>query len=126
MGSEKCRTWLRIYHSKVDTVAYGVKDLTLVHSEVSSINLVDQRDFMAINSTINSIEALDWEGYRATVQNTVVRRLSNVVARDSWYIQGAQFGSVASRGIVFNSREMSVINTTIDHIASQVCTLGLP
>ncbi|KAK3868385.1 hypothetical protein Pcinc_026212 [Petrolisthes cinctipes] len=123
MGGDQCRTWLRIYHSKVDSVAYGVKDLTLVHSEVSSINLVEQRDFMAINSTIMVIEALDWEGYRATVQNTVVRQISNVVARDSWYIQGAQFGSVSSRGIVFDAREMSVINTTINHIASQGLTI---
>lgn len=119
----ECRTWLRIYSSKVGRVEHGVKDLTLQDSEVETIKLVNQRDFMAINSTIEDIEQLDWGGYRSTVLNTTIKRLAGVEARDSWYVVGGRFGAVASGGIVFNAKEMSVINTTINHMSSKALTI---
>ncbi|XP_063841627.1 uncharacterized protein LOC135089662 isoform X2 [Scylla paramamosain] len=119
----ECRTWLRIYSSKVGRVEHGVKDLTLQDSEVDTIKLINQRDFMAINSTINEIEQLDWGGYRSTVLNTTIKRLAGVEARDSWYVVGGRFGAVASGGIVFNAKEMSVINSTINHMSSKALTI---
>ncbi|XP_069178105.1 uncharacterized protein [Procambarus clarkii] len=121
--AKDCRTWLRIYNSKVDTVAYGVKDLTIVDCQVNSINLVDQRDFMAINSTINSIDALEWEGYRGTILNTTVLSVSNIIAKDSWHILESHLGFIATGGITFYAREMSVINTTISHMAPHALTI---
>lgn len=115
-----CRTWLRVYNSKAGRIEYGVKDLTLLNSEVETIKLFDQRDFMAINSSIREIEELDWGGYRATVLNTSIGRLAGVQARDSWYVVDGRFGSVATGGIVFNAREMSVINSTIKHMSAKV------
>lgn len=120
-----CRTWLRVYNSKVDTVAYGVKDLTLVDTQVNTINLVDQRDFMAINSTIKSVEALEWEGYRGTILNTSIQRVSHIVAKDSWYILESHLGFVTTEGMTFHAREMSVINTTILHVAPQGLTIDI-
>ena len=78
-GGGVCRTWLRVYDSRVGQVEHGVKDLTLVGSEVSYIRPHDQRDFMAVNSTITYIDALDWEGYRATVQNTSIEKVKAFV-----------------------------------------------
>lgn len=118
-----CRTWLRVYNSKAGRIEYGVKDLTLLNSEVETIKLFDQRDFMAINSSIREIEELDWGGYRATVLNTSIGRLSGVQARDSWYVLDGRFGSVATGGIVFNAREMSVINSTIKHMSAKSLTI---
>ncbi|XP_042209804.1 uncharacterized protein LOC121857743 isoform X2 [Homarus americanus] len=118
-----CRTWLRIYNSRVDTVAHGVKDLTIVDAQVNTINLVDQRDFMAINSTIKSIEALDWEGYRGTILNTSIQRVSHVVAKDSWHMVESHLGYVTTDGMRFDAREMSVINSTISHMAPYAFTI---
>ncbi|XP_071543302.1 uncharacterized protein [Panulirus ornatus] len=116
---QDCRTWLRVYDSKIDTVAYGVKDLTIVNAQVNTINLSDQRDFMALNSTINSIEALDWKGYRGTILNTSILRVNHIVARDNWHIVDSHFGFVMTEGMMFNSHDMSLVNSTISHIASQ-------
>lgn len=119
----KCRTWLRVYGSKVGRVEHGVKDLTLQDSQVDSIKLVNQRDFMAIGSTINEIEELDWGGYRSTVLNTSIHWLSGIQARDSWHVVEGRFGTVASGGIVFNAKEMSIINSTINHMSSKALTI---
>ncbi|KAK7065525.1 hypothetical protein SK128_008398 [Halocaridina rubra] len=116
---KRCRTWLRIYNSRADTIAHGVKDLTIINAQVNTINLVQQRDFMAINSSIKSIEALNWEGYRGTIQNTTIQRVSQVVAKDNLLIVGSHFGFVTSDGIVFKAKEMAVTNSSVSHIASQ-------
>ena len=38
-GGTVCRTWLRVYQSRADTVNHGVKDLTLIESEVRWLRL---------------------------------------------------------------------------------------
>lgn len=114
---QDCRTWLRVYDSKIDTVAYGVKDLTVVNAHINTINLADQRDFMALNCTINSIEALDWKGYRGTILNTSIQRVSHIVARDNWHIVDSHFDFVTTKGMKFNSHDMSLVNSTISHMA---------
>ncbi|KAG0726748.1 hypothetical protein GWK47_004203 [Chionoecetes opilio] len=120
---QNCRTWLRIYDSNVGRVEHGVKDLTLQDTHVDTIKLLNQRDFMAINSTINEIEELDWGGYRSTVLNTSIGWLAGIHARDSWYVVDGRFGTVASGGIVFNAKEMSIINSTINHMSSKALTI---
>lgn len=114
---KRCRTWLRIYNSRADTISHGVKDLTIINTQVNTINLVQQRDFMAINSTIKSIESLNWEGYRGTIQNTTIQRIHQIVAKDNWLIIGSHFGYITTDGIVFNAKEMAVTNSSISHIA---------
>ncbi|XP_066957106.1 uncharacterized protein [Macrobrachium rosenbergii] len=115
---KRCRTWLRIYNSQADSISHGVKDLTIINTQVNTINLAFQRDFMAINSTIKSIEALSWEGYRGTIQNTTVERISHVEAKDNWLVISSHLGLVTPDGIVFKAKEMAVSNSTISHIAT--------
>ncbi|XP_068214807.1 uncharacterized protein [Palaemon carinicauda] len=115
---KRCRTWLRIYNSQADSISHGVKDLTIINSQVNTINLAFQRDFMAINSTIRSIEALSWEGYRGTIQNTSVELISHVEAKDNWLVISSRLGLITPDGIVFKAKEMAISNSTISHITT--------
>lgn len=118
-SEEGCRTWLRIYDSQVETVAHGVKDLTLINSHANLIMLPNQRDFMAVNSTIKAIGALDWIGYRGTIQNSLLEFVSNVEANDNLWIIGSHIGHISYDGIVFNAAELIITNTTIGRVSSQ-------
>lgn len=118
-SEEGCRTWLRIYDSQVETVSHGVKDLTLINSHANLIMLQNQRDFMAVNSTIKAIGALDWIGYRGTIQNSQLEFVSNVEANDNLWIIGSHIGHISYDGIVFNAAELIITNTTIGRVSSQ-------
>lgn len=118
-SEEGCRTWLRIYDSQVETVGHGVKDLTLINSHANLIMLPNQRDFMAVNSSIKAIGALDWRGYRGTIQNSQLEFVSNVEANDNLWIIDSHIGHISYDGIVFNADELIVTNTSIGRVSSQ-------
>lgn len=103
----------------METVAHGVKDLTLINSHANLIMLPNQRDFMAVNSTIKAIGALDWIGYRGTIQNSLLEFVSNVEANDNLWIIGSHIGHISYDGIVFNAAELIITNTTIGRVSSQ-------
>ena len=111
-----CRTWLRAYNSRLDSLTNGLNDVSLMDSSVGVINLRGMRDFMAVNSNISLIEHLDWQGYSGAILNSKIREIMSFHSFDDLTISNVSIGRINEGGFKFSGNILLVNDTSFQRI----------
>ncbi|XP_066956362.1 uncharacterized protein [Macrobrachium rosenbergii] len=112
-----CGFWLQMYRSKADLISQGLKHLSIVDSNVNTINLSHLENFSAGNSSIVSVEGVTWEGSISYITNTTILRASNMICRSNWTVSKSHIDVVTTDGISFEGSSLFIVNSVIARIA---------
>ncbi|XP_066956579.1 uncharacterized protein [Macrobrachium rosenbergii] len=113
-----CTFNLELKDSRADTISYGVDSLTLNHSTVDTLNLVDQRLFTASSSNITTVENLHWKLYKSDVLDTTLSEVFQLRADADWSVSRSSLDLIHENGIVFNGTHMDFTDSSVKHIKS--------
>ncbi|XP_064110636.1 uncharacterized protein LOC135218335 [Macrobrachium nipponense] len=111
-----CTFNLELLDSRADIISYGVDNLKLNHSTVDTLNLVDQRGFLALSSDITTVENLHWKFSKSDVLDTTISEVIQLRADSDWSVSRSRLDLIHKNGIVFNGTRMNVTDSSVKHV----------